>query len=412
VTAFLRRQQRDWKVTVVRTSIDQLAYRLVYPYLSVYIVGLGATATQLGLVNSLGMVLAGVVAPFTGWLIDRYGPRLFYLAGIGMVGVSYLTYALAQSWPVTIVAMGAYWLGYSVSSHSCSTICGNCLPNSDRARGMTMCETFGGGLLGVAGPMLGAMVVATSGGRVEPESIRPLFIVGLVLTAVTFFVVLTQLSSRRWSTGLGRPQILRDLRDVMAKGRYLKRWLVIGAVGNLPLAMVLAFSQVYAHEVKGADTFVLAVMAAASALGSIMFSIPSGWLADRIGRKRVLYLTVPPFWLSNILLVVAPSPAFLVAAGALQSFFFVGGPVWAAMERELVPAEHMGRWIGIARMVRMIVSAGMALVAGFLWDHVGPASVFLGFVAIDALVRMPLLATMPETLRSLPGAMSAAADAG
>jgi hypothetical protein len=39
--AFLRRQQRDWGVTVVRTSLDRLAYQMVFPYLSVYIVALG-----------------------------------------------------------------------------------------------------------------------------------------------------------------------------------------------------------------------------------------------------------------------------------------------------------------------------------------------------------------------------------
>ena len=42
--SFLRRQQRDWKITVLRTSLDKLAYQMVFPYLSIYIVALGATA--------------------------------------------------------------------------------------------------------------------------------------------------------------------------------------------------------------------------------------------------------------------------------------------------------------------------------------------------------------------------------
>jgi MFS family permease len=398
MTAFLRRQQRDWKVTVVRTAFDRLAYQMVYPYLSVYIVGLGASATQLGLVNSLGMIVAGLAGPFTGWFIDRHGPRFFYLAGIGFLAVSYLTYALAESWPATIVAMTAFWLGYSISSHSCSTICGNCLANRDRATGMTICETFGGGLLGIAGPLVGAVIVASSGRAVDSGSIRPLFLLGLVITAGTFVFVLTQLSGRHWSTGAAGFRILRDLREVMDEGHYLKRWLLIAAVGQLPLGMVLAFSQVYAHEIKGADAFVLAAMATGAAMGSIVFSVPAGWLADRIGRKRVLYLTIPPFWASCLLLVWAPSTAILVAAGALQAFFYVGGPIGAAMERELVPAAQMGRWIGIARFVRMLLNGLLVLVAGFIWDRAGPQYVFLAFIGIDVVVRVPLLASMPETL--------------
>ena len=398
--AFLRRQQRDWGVTVVRTSLDRLSYQMVFPYLSVYIVALGATATQLGLVSSLGMAVAGLAGPLVGWLIDRHGPRTFYLVGIGFLAISYLTYALADSWPVTIVAMMAYWLGYSVSGHSCATICGNCLANRDRATAMMICETVGAGMLGIIGPMLGAAVVLSSGG-IDPRAIRPLFLLASGISVLTFVIVFTQLSRQRWGIGgsVGsRSAVLRDLREVM-RGSYLKRWLVIAAVGQLPVGMVLAFSQVYAHEVKGADALVLGAMAAASAVVSILLAVPLGRLADRIGRKRVLFLTIPLFMLSNLVLIWAPDPAFLVVAGALQSFFYLGGPISAAMERELVPAAHMGRWIGIARVVRMLVNAALVLVAGFIWDGVGPEYVFLAFVAIDLGVRVPLLATMPDTLR-------------
>lgn len=394
--AFLRRQQRDWNVTVVRTSLDRLAYQIVFPYLSVYIVALGASATQLGLVNSLGLVAAGLASPFIGWLIDRHGPRSFYLAGIGLLGVSYLAYAVAQNWYMAIAAMVAYWLGYSISGHSCSTICGNCLVNRDRATAMMVCETVGAGLLGILGPLIGALIIVSSG-AVDPSTIRPLFVIGLGITAVTFVIVLTQLSPQRWSSGLVRGALFGDLREVM-QGTHLKRWLVIGAVGQLPAGMVFAFSQVYAHEVKGADALVLGAMAAATALVSIVLAVPLGRMADRIGRKKVLFLTIPLFCLSNIVLVWAPTPAFLVVAGGLQAFYYLGSPIQAAMERELVPATQMGRWIGIARVVRLLLSAVMALVAGLIWDSIGPAFVFLTYVVIDLLVRVPLLATMGDTL--------------
>jgi len=395
--AFIRRQQRDWTVTVVRTSLDRLAYQMVFPYLSIYIIALGATATQLGLVNSMGMLVAGVAGPFTGWLIDRHGPRSFYLAGIALLAVAYLTYALAQSWPVTILAMMAWWLGFSISSHSCATICGNCLANPDRATGMTICETVAAGLLGIVGPILGTVIVVSSG-EVDAEAIRPLFVVAFAITVGTFLFILTQLSGQRWGArGTGRA-VFRDLGDVLREGRYLKRWLVIAAIGQLPVGMVFAFSSVYAYEVKGADAVVLGGMAAAAAVGSILLAIPLGRLADRVGRKRVLYATIPLFSLSCIVLVWAPGPVALLLAGALQSFYYIGGPIAAAMERELVPAAHMGRWIGIARVVKMFVGATLVLVAGAIWDRLGPEYVFLAFVAIDLGIRLPLLVSMPETL--------------
>ncbi len=397
---FLKRQQRDWKVTVLRTSLDKLAYQMVFPYLSIYIVALGATGTQLGMVNSIGMIIAGFCALFTGWFIDRIGPRKIYLIGIGFLAISYLTYGLAQNWEVTIIAMIAYWLGLSTSIHSCATICGICLANRDRATGMMICETVAAGLLGMAGPMLATWLVALCGG-VNTGGIRPLFFLGLAITLGTFIVVLTQLSDRKWAkAGSRRPNLFKDVSGVLKGRRQLKKWLVIAAVSQLPLGMVFPFTQVFAHSIKGAHEFILGAMVAGSALASIVFAIPLGRLADRIGRKRVLYMTIPLFWISNLMLILAPAPPFLVIAGILQGFFFIGAPIVAAMERELVPHEQMGRWLGITRFFKMILGACLAFTAGIIWDRIGPQYVFIAFVSIDLLIRMPLLISLPETLHS------------
>ncbi len=398
--SFLKRQERDWKVTVLRTSLDKLAYQMVFPYLSIYIVALGASGTQLGMVNSIGMIIAGVFGPFTGWFIDRIGPKKIYLTGIGFMGISYLTYGLAQNWGITIFAMIAYWLGFSTSSHSCATICGNCLVNRDRATGMLICETVAAGLLGMAGPMLATWLVTRYGG-VNIGGIRPLFFTGLMITIGTFLIVLTQLSKRMWvRTGANGPNLLKGISQVLKGGNHLKKWLVIASISQLPAGMVFPFTQVFAHSIKGANEFVLGAMVTGSALASIVFAIPLGRLADRIGRKKVLYITIPLFWISNVILIFAPSPAFLILAGILQGFYFIGASIAAAIERELVPPEQMGRWIGITRFFKMVLSAVLALSAGVIWDGAGPQYTFIAFLGIDLLIRMPLLISMPETLHS------------
>ena len=396
---FLKRQEWDWKITVTRTSLDRFAYQIVFPYLSLYIVALGATATELGFVNGLGMMAAGIISPLTGWFIDRSGPKKIYLLGIGFLAISYLTYAIAQSWLTTVLAMVTYWLGFSVSIHSCATICGNCLANEDRATGMTICETVAAGLLGMAGPMLGAWLVTIFGG-VNASGIRPLFFFSSIITVITFIIILTQLSNKKGRIAGGtQSNIFRDLHQVLKEGQHLNRWLIISAINSLPLAMVFPFSQVFAHEIKGADPFILGAMVTGSALTSIIFAIPLGRLADRVGRKKILYLTMPLFWGSNLMLVWATKPAFLLIAGILQGFFYIGAPIAAAMERELVPPEQMGRWLGIVRFSRMLLNAIVAVISGIIWDRIGPQYVFWAFIALDLILRAPLLIRMPETLR-------------
>jgi len=361
---FLRRQPRDWKITVVRSSTAIFFYQLIFPYLSIYTIALGATATQLGIVNSAGMAIAGLVGPLIGWLIDRTGVKRIYLTGIFLLAISYLTYGLAQSWAIVIIAMTAYWLGNAGAGHSCSVICGNSLANEDRATGMSLCETFASGLLGIAAPMLGALLVATFGG-VNVSGIRPLFFLCLAGTIATFLLILTQLSNRRWeSPGDAGLNFFKGIGEVFKQGRNLKRWLVISSIGSLPMGMLLPFTQPFAHEVKGADQYVLGAMVTGFALVPLLFGIPAGRLADRIGRKKVLYLTIPLVWISSLILIWAPSSGFLVLAGILQGFYFVSGVIAGAMTFELVPPEQMGRWLGVSRFCRLLLAAGGAYLSG------------------------------------------------
>jgi len=394
--AFLRRQQRDWKVTVIRSSLDMFFYRMIFPYLSVYTMALGATATQLGIVNSVGRGIAGLVGPLVGWLIDRGGVKKLYLIGIVLLVVSYLIYGVAQSWTIIIVAMVVYWLGTTTSYHSCSVVCGNSLANEDRATGMSLCETFAMGLLGLAAPMLGAWLVTKFGG-INVSGIRPLFFISFVGIIAAFFLILTQLSNRRWGSSGETPNFFKGLSQVFKQGRNLKRWLIINSVTSLSYGMILPFTHPFAYEVKGADQYVLGAMVTGLAVMPLVLGIPIGRLADKVGRKKVLYLLTPLAWISSLMLIWAPNRGFLIGSGFLQGFYSLSTLVAGAMSYELVPPEQMGRWMGIVRFFRLLLAAGAVYLAGVIWDNIGPQYVFLIFIALDLFIKIPLLIGMPET---------------
>lgn len=373
---------------------------MTLPYLSIYTVALGANKTQVGMVNSIGMGAAGLLSPFAGWLIDRIGIKTIYLIGIGGLVISYLAYGVAQSWPIIIIAMIFYWLGFTVSQHGCTVICANSLAREDRATAMSCCETLAAGLLGLAGPLAGAYLVASFGG-LNTSGIRPIFFISLLGMLAMFLLILTQLSRHSWaSSSMHRPSFFRDLNQVLKEGKNLKRWLVISSIAYLPHGMVLPYTYLFASEIKGASPLTIGAMATGFSLMPLLLGIPMGRLADRIGRKKALYISAPLFWASNLLLIWAPTPGFLVASGILQGFLSINLVISGAMTFELVPHEQMGRWMGIVRLVRSLLAAGGAYLAGFLWENIGPEYLFLLVIGLDVFVRLPLLIVMPETLRT------------
>lgn len=405
IPKFWRAQQKDWKVTVVRTSLERLGYQIIYPYLSLYIVALGAQKTHLGLLTSLGMILSALIGPKIGQFIDHNGAKKVYTTGIVLLLTSYLLYAFAPDWQLCILAMVIYYVGSGTSTQSCGTICGNCLQNCDRAKGMLICESLAAGLLGMIGPMIAAFLLVRVRGVTTTaagvDDYRILFFAAALFTLISLVVVVTQLSNQKWSVrNKMNASAIREGIQILKTNRNARKWIAISAVSNLPTALVLPYVQVYAGEVKMASVTVLATMVTASALTSVICGYPVGALADRFGRKKVLYVILPLYWLSNLLLIFAPSPAFLVLAGMLQGFYYINQPLSGAVQRELVAQNVMGVWIGFNRLTTNLISAAVAFISGFIYDYVGPQYVFLLFIALDAVIRMPLIASLPETLHT------------
>ncbi len=405
---FWKKQNMDWKITVLRTSLERLGYQIILPYLSIYIIALGATKTQLGTITSLGMLMSGILAPFAGGFIDRNGPKKIYSFGILMLFLSYMTYAFAANWYFCLAGMVIYHFGQGLAGQSCATICGNCLRSCDRARGMMICESLGAGLLGMIGPLIAAYVLThilhVSEHDAGASDYRWLFFISGAFTLMSLVVVIFKLTNTKFVSGKAMDRnAVRICRDLIKTNVNARKWLAIAAIHNLSVAMVIPYFQVFAKEVKGGGVTVLAAMVTLSAVMSTFLGFPAGALADKFGRKKVIYATSALYWLSMVFLITARSSWMLITAGALLGFYYITSPIAGAVQRELVDNSVMGVWIGLTKFTNAISSAVMASVAGFIYDRVGPMWVFIVYIALDAFVRIPLLRSMPETLEGKEG---------
>ncbi len=403
IPKFWSAQQKDWKITVLRTSMERLGYQIIYPFLSIYIVMLGANKTQLGLITSISLLVAGILGPFIGRFIDKNGAKNVYMLGIGALFVSYMLYGIAPDWRLCIAGMIVYYFGQGLAGQSCATICGKCLATCDRARGMLVCESLAAGLLGMVGPAIAAFILNTVLGVTDDSATagdyRYLFFVAAFFTCMSLILVIFKLSNQKWPAKATQKNAIMQGFDIIKTNKNARKWIAISAVGNLPTAMVLPYVYVFAKEVKMAPDTLIATMVSISALTSTVLGFPVGVLADKFGRKKVLYCTISLYWLSIILLMIAPNPVTLIIAGALQGFQHITSPLAGAVQRELVEQNVMGVWIGFTKLTNAIVAAIFAIVAGYVYDHLGATAGFIIYMACDALIRVPLLASLPETLK-------------
>jgi MFS family permease len=399
VTGFIGRQKHNYRVAITRSAVNSFLLNLTAQYNSIYTVALGADSVELGTVSSIGDGIGALISTPVGWLVDRHGLKRFYLLGMALLAGAALTYALAPGWQAIIAATILLSISTRLTGTGCSVLCADSVHNEDRATAQNICVTFAS-ILSMIAPLVAAWLVTASGG-LTVEGIRPLYFIRFAGYILVFLFVAAQLRELK-GTGMAEasanPGFMGDFKRLFEGGGPLRKWLVVASLTWFPMAMTTPFLQLFAHQAKGADQYLLGVMATATVLTRVLFGIPLGRLADKIGRKKVIYLLTPLWYASYLLLVFSFSPVTLILAGALQTFYFISSGVTGAMTLELVPVERMGKWSGVIGLFRGLVTVPAPILGGLVWDHLNPIYVFLIPIAADLLFKIPLLVTIPETL--------------
>jgi MFS family permease len=201
-----------------------------------------------------------------------------------------------------------------------------------------------------------------------------------------------------------RGSLLEDYREFFQGERWLKRWVLLRLVMQFGMNLALPVVPLWLVEVKGATPQMLGLMGTVGVVVSLLFQIPAGRLADRIGRKKVYFLLRPMAYIGTALLVLAPSPEYLVLVGLLGAIALGGGGLssvgftpFITMFWEIVPHEKRGRWFGIEGLLNLSAIPA-SLVGGVLWERGLKVEVLLLPVLLELLIVLPLLASIPETL--------------
>ena len=397
---FVKRQEKPFKVNMIRTSIQQFFVSLTQQYQPLYIAALGADAFQLGLVNGIGGIASAAVSVPTGWLADKYGIRKMFLLGIPFVALGSLIFTLSADWLMTIPALFITVLSLQILMTVCPMVCGSYLKMNERATGMQLCDTVVA-IPGIIAPMIAAMIITGFGG-LTPEGIRPLY--GLQTLGFLFLLFLVlryyrdTIERKSTSRSGNKMGFLGNMREVLRR-KSVKLWIAYRSISNISWFLSLTYLPLFVAEVKGGDQFILGAMATASMIVPLLLSIPTGRLADTFGRKKVIYAVAPFYFLSILFLIYAPDSNILLVSGFLQGFLVLGLVVQGAISQELVPASLLGTWWGILGLLWGIMGVLGPILGGFIWSFIGPVYVFLFILFMEVLKIAFLWLFIPETLK-------------
>ena len=313
-----------------------------------------ADATSLGLITLIAIALAAAIQPLAGRWSDSVGRWPVISVGVA-VAVLGLGLMLA---PETAVAGAVVsLLGVSVAQAGHQPLLPQLVPTQLRGRAAGVKSA-----LDVAGATIGFLLLAALLG--SGASIAAIVLLASLL-AVPFVIAYAILPR----TGTEPSGASRGIRDAYRLGATIPRGLLalvfarflfllgIFAVGRFLLLFVAQRSGLDAHAAAEQAGSALAVLA----LITVAASVPSGWLADRFGRRALMLAGGFVAGIGIGLVPVAGSIELVLAVGALLALGSAAfnAASWAALT-DLTASRDAGRLLGLAN----VGTAGAAAAAG------------------------------------------------
>jgi MFS family permease len=334
-------------------GISVAAHLAVYgltPVLSLHVVALGGTSTQVGLLFAVFSLVAVVLRPAAGAWIDRQGVRQALLPGAGLIVLGSLGLQAATGPSALTAMMAAFGVGYGLTTMAAAVLAASA-PAERRGRALSVYYLAAPVAMAVAAP-LGLWLFREVGAGATFAMVT---LLGLAAGVASFSPGLV--AERRASPALG-PRVLWSRGAVP-----LSVVLVIAAMGQSAL---YAFLPLHAAA-QGQERYLAWFFGIYSA-GMIIFRIVVSSRADRWGRSQILLPALGLLALGLGVLIPPPVPlrlavaAILLAAGSSALY-----PMLVALVVDRVPARERG--------------VAMGTVSG-AWD----LGVFAGSLSIGAIV--------------------------
>lgn len=179
--------------------------------------------------------------------------------------------------------------------------------------------------------------------------------------------------------------------------------LVIGAATFFDAYTVLAIAfamPVLVREWKLSPTEVGMILSFGY-IGQLLGAVAFGWLAERIGRLRVLWLTITLFVTMDIACLFATGAVSMIICRFIQGIGTGGEvPVASAYVNEMVGAQKRGRFFLLYEVIFPIGLMFAGMVGYFLVPAYGWKAMFLVGL-VPAVLMIPLRLLMPESPRWL-----------
>ena len=288
----------------------------------------GLTYFQVGAVTAVLNFTSSVIQPLFGFVADRYRLGWFVPWGIVWTALSMGLIGLAPSYALILLLVGFAGLG-TAAFHPRAMMAVSLVSGNRRGFGTAVFVT--GGNLGFAlGPVVGSFLVLGFGLHATLGLVGPGLIIALAILLYPADYLKRENTSRRDAAGspedekVSIPWIPLILVCLIVT---LRSWVYISFITYLPM-----FLQGQGVEIGKASLMLTLFLAGGAAAG-----LYGGHLSDRIGRVKVIVVSMLLYPLFMSMAILSREPWLWILIGASGAALLASYSVTIVLAQELLP---------------------------------------------------------------------------
>ena len=380
---------------------NDISGEMIYPLLPLFtVVVLESSATSLGWVEGVAQATVALLAAWAGLRSDRVRRRIPYLRwGYGLPLIGRFLLAIAVVWPMVLLGRVVDRIGKGLRSGPRDALIADVTDVNDRGRafGLHRAMDSAGAVVGV---LLSALLLwwftgtptedsSTTTTEQTATAFRTIFVIAAAVGLVSFVFTLRLREPVRADDPAPASN---PSGDHTLSRRY---WLV--------LTLLLVFSLANSSDAflllravnLGLAPWEVVLLYALFNVVYMLGSYPAGLLSDRVGRWRIIAVGWLLYAIVYGLLACTGATAIwpILALYGVQLALTDG--VGKALLVDHAPRDRRGFAFGIFYMASSATALASSVIAGVLWDRVGPEAPFWFGSAVAAFAVLLLLVLRP-----------------
>ncbi len=371
--------------------LTDVSSEMVFTILPLFLANvLGVGTAIIGLIEGIAESTATLVKIFSGWLSDRLGRRKALAAlGYGLSTIAKPFLYFASAWAPVLAIRFSDRLGKGIRTAPRDALI------ADSTSAKDMGKSFGfhraldtlGAVLGLGGAAAVVFLMQRGALDLTESTFRTIVLIGVIPAVLAVVIILFLVKEVK---AMPRPKPAGST----AAGRFDTRFKVFLAImilftlGNSSDAFLVLRAQDL-----GSSVFQILLLFVLLNMVYAATSLPAGVLSDRLGRKRVIALGWAVYALSYLGFALASAwwqVWLLFAIYGLYHGAFDG--VARAFVADMVAVERRGTAYGLFHTAVGITVFPASLLAGFLWQLIGPPAPFFLGAALAGLAALALFA--------------------